>query len=308
MRRRTCLGLLGAAVLNGANAAPIGLAIGNYGMKSMSAVEATQAVAKLGYDGIEYALTDGWPTSPKVLTASARAELRKLLGDLGLGLPSLMESLPAGVNVMGRVKNMDRLKAAAQLAHELSPAKPPLVQTILGLKPADWDTKKQAIIDELRDWARLAESEQMTFCFKPHAGNAIHSPEQAIEVVQAVASPRIRINYDYSHMAVEGRPLEESLRQLLPHAAYVQVKDAKGTPEKYEYLLPGDGNTDYVKYFRLLRELNYKGWVTVEISSMIHRKPDYDALSTARLCYQRMSEAFGKAAVSRPRKRQLSAQ
>ncbi len=305
MQRRTCLGLLGGAFAPFARGAgaTVGLAIGNYGMKTLSAVEATRAIAKLGYDGVEYALPEGWPTAPGQLSAGARQELRTLLKDLGLGLPSLMESLTIGVNLSGRVRNMDRLKAAAQLAHDLSPGKPPLIQTVLGLKPADWESKKGMIVDELRDWARLAASMEMTFCFKPHAGQAIHTPEQAIEIVETVGSPRIRINYDYSHMSVEGRPLEASLRQLLPHASYIQVKDAKGTPESYEYLLPGDGPTDYPRYFRLLRELDYKGWVTVEISSMIHRKPGYDPIGTARLCYERMSAAFAKAGLDRPRQR-----
>lgn len=300
MRRRSCFGVLGSALLRGAGQS-IGLAIGNYGMKVLSAAEATRHVASIGYDGVEYALTDGWPTSPRLLGAQDRRELRGLLKELRLGLPSLMESLPAGLTPEKRAFNLERLKAASQLAHDLSPDRHPLVQTVLGLKPSDWDSKKQIIIDELRDWAQLAERMNMTFCFKPHAGNAIHSPEQAVEVAKAVGSPRIRINYDYSHMAVEGRPLEESLRLMLPYSAYVQVKDAKGTPEKYEYLLPGDANTDYVQYFRTLQSMGYAGWVTVEISSMIHRKPDYDALATAKLCYTRMSGAFAKAGVTRKR-------
>ena len=78
------------------------------------------------------------------------------------------------------------------------------------------------------------------------------------------------------------------------------MKDAAGTPAKPEYLLPGDGKTDYLEYFRLLKELRYSGFVGVEVSAMIQRRPEYKPVPTARLCYERLAPLFARAGVERP--------
>jgi len=80
------------------------------------------------------------------------------------------------------------------------------------------------------------------------------------------------------------------------------VKDAVGTPAKHDYLLPGDGKTDYLEYFRLLKQVRYSGWVGVEVSAMIHTKPGYQPVPTARICYERLAPLFAKAGVKRPKR------
>lgn len=95
----------------------------------------------------------------------------------------------------------------------------------------------------------MLESGNTTVVFKPHAGDAVQSAERALWLINAVGSPRIRIVFDYSHFYVEGYPLEESLRTLIAFSPLIVVKDSEGTSEKHNYLLPGDGKTDYAAYF-----------------------------------------------------------
>ena len=99
---------------------------------------------------------------------------------------------------------------------------------------------------------------------------------------------------------LEGFGLEDSLKQLLPITPFLAVKDSKGTPEKHDYLLPGDGATNYPEYFRLLKKLGYGGDIAVEVSAMIHRKPGYEPIPTAKLCYERLAPAMEKAGIERP--------
>jgi inosose dehydratase len=278
----------------------IGLGIGTYGMKSMAIGAALSAIAETGYDGVELALMPGWPTEPKLLSPSDRQDLRKQLGRLGLALPSLLESLPLVGTPEKRAANLERLKQGMALAHELAPSQAPVIETILGGKTADWDNVKDRMVDELKDWAKLAESNKITICFKPHAGQAVHTPERALWLIHAVGSPNFRIVYDYSHFSLEGVPLEASLKECLPYTPFIHVKDSAGTPDKHDYLLPGDGKTDYVAYFKLLKQYGYQGFVVVEISSMVFSKPGYRPLPAVRLCYERLAPAFAKAGVKRP--------
>lgn len=281
----------------------IGFGFGTYGMQSIETGAALRELARIGYDGVELAILPGWASEPKLLSPSGRRELRSLLDGLGLSLPAMLESLPLIGTPEKRASNLERIKQAAALAHDLAPSKPPVLDTILGLKTADWEQVKGRMVDELKDWARVAAASQFVICFKPHASDAVDSPERALWLIRAVSSPHIRVVYDYSHFFVEGFSLAASLRQLLPVSPFISVKDAAGNSSKYEFLLPGEGGTDYVEYFKLLKELKYDGFVSVEVSAMIFRKPGYEPIPTAQLCYDRLSPAFVKAGVRRQARR-----
>jgi sugar phosphate isomerase/epimerase len=287
--RRTFLPLLASPVLRAA-AGTIGLNTGTYGMKALKIADALRAISEIGYDGVEICLMSGWPTDDP-------REIRRILDGTGLALPSLMDSLSMPGK---RDFNIERLKLAIALAHEISPRKLPVIETVLGGKSADWDQTRERIAGELHEWAKLAEDGGITICFKPHADQAVDMPDRALWLLKQVNSPHIRIIYDYSHFYVQGLSLEESLRPLLPYTSYIAVKDSAGDRTKHQFLLPGDGKTDYVAYLRLLKELGYSGFVGIEITSQIHSKPGYEPIPTARLCYQRLAPAFEKAGVQRP--------
>jgi inosose dehydratase len=299
IRRREAFTWLGAAFALRAAPDPASLsfAIGTYGMKPLPTVEALRTIAAIGYDGVELALMPGWPANPANLTAADRKEIAKTLEDTGLALPALNENLPLTATPQSRARNLERLKLAAEMAHQLSPAKPPCLDTILGLKTAEWESSKNRIVDELHDWVRLPESAAFTIGVKPHAAQALDTPAKSIWLMNQLRSPRLI--YDYSHMFVGGFGLEPSLREMLPYTVFISLKDSRGTPENHEFLLAGDGETDYAAYFRLLRKLGYNGFVSVEVSSMIQRKPGYDPIAAARLCYERLAPAFGKGGIQR---------
>lgn len=300
--RRAMLQLLAAAAAHSATpkGPVVGFATGTYGMKTLSTQQALRAIAEIGYDGVEPCLISGWPMDPAKLSSSDRRAIRFLLGETGLAVPALLESLPITGDPAKRASNLERLKLAVDLGNELVPLTPPVVDTTIGGKSADWEEIKGTMADELHAWARVAEDAKTTVCFKPHVGNAVSSPERAIWLLKEVGSPRIRIIYDYSHFYLEGFSLASSLKQLLPYTSFISVKDAAGTAARPEFLLPGEGKTDYLEYFRLLRELRYSGYVGVEVSVMIQRKPKYQPIPAARLCYERLAPLFTRAGVERP--------
>ena len=302
-RRTFLLGCLApAAVAIPAKRSPIGFAIGTYGMKSMTPSDALRAIARIGYDGVEPCVISGWPTDSAKMSATDRKALRNLVDETSLAVPAILESLPITGAPDKRAINIERLKRATALCNELAPAKPPIVDTIIGGRSSDWEPMKQVIAAELGDWARVGEQNKTTICFKPHAAQTVNSTERALWLLKQVGSRYIRIVYDYSHFFVEGFKLQDSLRELFPYIAFISVKDAVGKPENHQYLLPGDGNTDYLEYFRLLRQLGYSGSVGVEVSAQIQQKPGYKPVPTAQLCYDRLAPVFDRAGIERPRR------
>jgi sugar phosphate isomerase/epimerase len=281
----------------------VGLSIGTYGLKDLTTPDALRLIKETGYDGVQLALMPGWPTEPVKLSAADRQTLRRQIGDSGLALPSILESIQLRGTPESRRENLDRLKRAVTLGHELVPSRPPYLDTILGRGKAEWEKVREQMVDELRAWVPVLEDGNTTLVFKSHAGHAVYNPERAIWLVNAVGSPRIRVVFDYSHFYVEHLPLEECLRQLIAYSPLIVVKDAEHAGQKHTFLLPGEGKTDYLAYFRLLRELNYSGFVNVEVSGHVQRRPGYQPVPATKFCYERLAPLMEQAGLARPARR-----
>jgi len=273
---------------------PIGLGFSLYGMKSVPLADAIQACAAIGYDGVELALMPGYAAEPKILSPADRKTLQKRLADSGLKLHGLMENLVGAAADADHAKNLDRLKAAAELGHALSPEAPPPIETILGNKPAEWDAIRDRLTKRLEDWAKVAAAAKTVIAVKPHVGNALHRPDDAVRLVKAIGSPWLKLAYDFSHFTLRGLKLGDTMDAILPHTAFIHVKDAAGTAEKFEFLLPGERGTDYADYAKRLRAANCRMPVVVEVSGMISGKPGYDPVAAAKKCHSSLKNAFGR--------------
>ena len=115
-----------------------------------------------------------------------------------------MDNLSLVAADAAHAQNLDRIKAAAELAHTLAPDQPPILESVLGGKSADWDSLKDKMADRARDWARVAAENKLTVCLKPHVNSAVDSPERLLWLHQQVASPFVKLCYDFSHFEVRG--------------------------------------------------------------------------------------------------------
>jgi sugar phosphate isomerase/epimerase len=273
---------------------PIALGFSLYGMKSLSLAEAIKACSAIGYDGVELALMPAYAAEPKLLSPDDRKTLRTQLADAKLKLHGLMENLAEPAADVDHRKNLDRLKAAAELGHALSPGSPPPIETILGGKPTDWDQVKDKLVVRLADWAKIAADAKTVIAVKPHVGNALHLPADAVWLMKQVNSPWLKLAYDFSHYQLRGLKMAETMDAILPHTAFIHVKDAKGSAEKFEFLLPGEHGADYAEYAKRLQAAKCRVPAVVEVSGMISSKPGYDPVKAAKQSYLNLMVAFGR--------------
>lgn len=278
-----------------APAPQVSLGFSLYGMKGVKVPDALKTCADLGYDGVELVMMPDWPTEPKRLSGEERQELRKRLTDANLAVLGLMENLGEPADEAVHRGNLDRLKAAAELGHALQPKAVPVIETVLGGKPAQWDNVKDRLAERLRDWAEVGASTKTVIAIKAHVANAVHTPEGARSLVKQVNSPWLKLAYDYSHFALHKLPLAGTIKESAPETVFIHVKDSRGTPEKFEFLLPGDGDVDYEEYFKLLQAAGYRGPVVVEVSAQLSNRAGYDPVVAARRSYEKLAPALKKA-------------
>jgi hydroxypyruvate isomerase len=81
---------------------------------------------------------------------------------------------------------------------------------------------------------------------------------EALEIVEAIGHPQVRLLYDFYHEQIAAGNLIEKLEKSLPHLGLVHIADVPGRHE------PGTGEINYQNIFRKLADLNYGGVVAME--------------------------------------------
>ncbi len=276
---------------------PFGFSL--YGMKTLDVDKALRTCAEIGYDCVELSLLAGWPTEPKNLSATERRRLRDLLESLNLKLPAVMENLLLLADDAKHKDNLERLKNAAELAMALSPKDAPVIETVLGTKPDQWDAVKNRMVDRLGTWAEVAKAGKVVVTIKAHINNALHTPQDALWLVKQVGSPWIKLVYDYSHFELQNISMDDSVDTMISETRFVHIKDTEGDEKKFHFLLPGEGHTNYPRLLKRLKRGGYRDSVVVEVSAQISNQPGYDPIRAAKQCYEKIAPTFKEAGLFR---------
>jgi inosose dehydratase len=261
-------------------------------MKSLSLEDSLRTCAQIGYSHVEFALNPGYPTEPARFPDDARRQAAARLAELGLKLTCLMVLMHLTADDAAHRQSLELIAQAGRMGHELVPHDPPILETILGGSPGKWDEQKKGMVTRLADWADAALKAKSVIALKAHVSSAVNSPQRLLWLLDQVPSPAIQVAYDYSHFELQGIGMEESMELLLPRTKFIHVKDTRGDATKFQFLLPGQGRTDYVRYFSLLRQHGYVGPVCVEVSGQIFNQPGYDPIEAARASHATLAPAL----------------
>ena len=265
-----------------------------YGMKTLPLDRALSECARIGYRNVELSLIAGFPTEPAKLTPAGRATIRQQLTAAGLPVASLLVNLSLTADEKTYAGLLEVLQVAARFAVEIDSSHPPIVQTVMGGTPADWEAKKSMMAARLREWDTIGRQHGVTVAVKAHVSSAVNTPDKLLWVLKEAKGSNLAIAYDHSHYALAGLSIEDSLRPLAPYTKFVHVKDARREGKAVRFLLPGEGQTDYADYFRLLRKYGYHGPAVVEVSSQIFSRPDYNPIAAAEKSYAALAPALRK--------------
>jgi inosose dehydratase len=253
------------------------LSYSTWGMRTVPIDVAVAHCASLGFDGLELTVIPGWPTDAAALDRAARQRVRALYDNHGLALcgfsgnaPLLADDPTEAAEALARFRTYLNLAAEMQL-----PGERLIVTTTSGGQHGDWEKSRGALVERLGTLVEHAQQQGVMVGIEPHVATALHTPEQAIWVLEQVASPALTVHFDISHFNVQGMD--------------------------HEFLIPGEGEMHYVRYLRAMDRAGYGGHIVVEISLMVQQRPDYDPLAAAETTYRILSEAFQEAGVERAR-------
>jgi len=271
------------------------LGFSTYGMRRLKTEQAIQILSTIGFNAIEIAVRSGWDADSAKLPKVRRNEIRNRLANSPLKLTAFMEHL-APTDDKKQAYAMERLKLAADLAHDLGTSSVPLIQTTLG--SGKFSSMKGILLENLARWQELADSTKVTIAIKPHRGGVVSQPTEAAWLLHQLENPpRLQMVYDYSHYIFRDMQLEDTIQTALPYTAHIAVKDAdKQKNGRVVFKLPGEtGNIDFVKLIKTFHAGGYRGDFNCEVSGMVSGQKGYDPIAAARVCYRNMKAAFAEA-------------
>jgi len=265
-----------------------------WGMPRVPVEESLPALAAMGYQGVELSVRQEWNTELAALDGPYRAKIARLLDDTGLVLSAVAahQNL-CDLDEQATEASMAYLRASMDLAAELAqPGEPPIVASLVGGAPDDWDGRKELLAQRIHALGEYAQAQGVILAVEPHSGTALDLPDKTIWLLDQVAHPAVKLNFDISHMDVMGIGIDECVPTMAPYAIHTHVKDQRGLWPQHEFLTPGEGPFDFEHYLRAMHAASYGGFVVAEVSVMVQRRGDYEPMAHAQLAYDTLERAF----------------
>ena len=220
------------------------------------------------------------------------AELAAELGALGLQqvlINTPPGSQPGDRGLAGQPQRRDEFRAGLQQAVDYAVAIGcERIHVMAGLCPPDLAAAEamEQFVSNLIYAADVCAPHDITALIEPIntrvdvPGYLLHSTADAVDCLQRVARPNLRLQYDIYHMQIMEGDLRRSLARLLPCIGHIQIADNPGRHE------PGSGEINFGYLLPQLDVLGYEGWVGCEYlpstttlasltwaRNLLHRRP-----------------------------------
>ena len=244
-------------------------AICNETYEDWSFEDQLRSAAELGYDGVEVApftiAESAFDISPE-----QRSDLRKKADDYGLELVGLHWLLlgPKGLYLTDpdqqvRETTVEYLQELIRFCSDLGG------KTLVFGSPAQRNLKEGVSFEQAWAYAkesfgRAAETAKERDVFllmeslpDPEC-NFIRTVAEALEMVSEVGHPNFQMMVDVKSMSAQGVPLDELILSVGERLKHVHANDANRRG-------PGFGDTDFRPILKALKQLDFQGYVSVEV-------------------------------------------
>lgn len=109
----------------------------------------------------------------------------------------------------------------------------------------------------------------------PAETNFWNTAEQARGFIESVGSPHVKLHLDVKAMATEKQAIASVIRSSAQHLIHFHAND----PNR---LGPGMGDVGYEDIVAVLKEIDYRGWLSVEVFDF---SPGADVIAASSIEY-----------------------
>lgn len=225
--------------------------------------------AECGYTGIEIAPFT-MANDAREVSAARRTEVRRQADAAGLQVVGLhwLLAKTTGFHLTTPDAEVRRNTAAyvqdlARLCRDLGGSKmifgSPVQRNVLpGVSPEQAMDHAQGVVEECLG---VLEETGVTLCIEPLGpaeGNFLNTAAEAVRLIEKIGHPNCRLILDCKAMSSEAVSIPDLIRRHVSLLEHFHAND----PNKQG---PGFGELDFVPIFAALGEVDYQGWVSVEV-------------------------------------------
>ena len=115
-------------------------------------------------------------------------------------------------------------------------------------------------VEALREIAAHAKELDITIVAEPTSAdsNLIESADDALELIRASEQSNVGVMFDTYHALYRNEVSADYVRTMGEHLVHVHASDTDRLP-------PGEGAVDWPNFMQALKEVDYQGFVTMEV-------------------------------------------
>jgi len=227
------------------------------GFREWPLKEALAALADIGYDGVEICLEhpDLNPDNPDVWDSRRLIETLK---EVNLAA--------SAVSFHGKrasyTEKYRKCTAGIKLARELD------VNTFVSGSVLDRSEESWGrFCNFVHDCCAAARLYDVYLAVEPEPDNLIEDSAGMRKLMKELNCINLKINLDIGHSFITEEDVYQDIKEWRNDLAHVHLEDIKGS--KHEHLLPGEGGMDFRRIFAALRDVDYRGFITLDIFNIL---------------------------------------
>jgi sugar phosphate isomerase/epimerase len=137
-------------------------------------------------------------------------------------------------------------------------------QTQLRIPPGfEWQRVWDALVVSCRACADIAAGYGKTVIMEPRVGEVICSVDSLLRLIEHVGRPNFQANFDTGHFSAQRENVPLALKKLEGKFANIHISD--NDPVNTNHLPIGDGCIDWLEFFRVLKAMNYTGYLGLDL-------------------------------------------
>jgi L-ribulose-5-phosphate 3-epimerase len=141
---------------------------------------------------------------------------------------------------------------------------------------ATFDVTMSCLVESCKPLVEDAANSGVRLAFEPEPGMFIDTMDKFEELHAKVNHPHFGLTLDVGHLVCTGElPIGDVIRKWKKWLWNVHLDDMK--PGVHDHLMFGEGTVDFADVFAALREIDFQGIASVELS-----RHSYDAVNVAR--------------------------
>lgn len=136
-----------------------------------------------------------------------------------------------------------------------------------------WERVWEVLVESCHYTAQIAESYGRTIIMEPRVGEIVCSVDSMLRLIKDVNMHNFKANFDTAHFSAQRENIPLALMKLENKFANIHIAD--NNPINTEHLPIGKGTIDWFEFFRVLKNMNYQGYLGLDLGGKDSIEEDY---------------------------------